>query len=126
MANQSIATSVATESFSFENFSVRAINRNGEIWFVAADVGAVLDIDVQSSILLHKGVQSPLASGYRTRQLCGFFVPGRFQRREGDGYNTRKGKKSTRLATGFEPPGTLMGLGQSGSMRFENSARSLP
>ena len=42
--SQSIATSVATESFSFENFPVRAINRNGEIWFVAADVCAVLDI----------------------------------------------------------------------------------
>lgn len=42
MANQSIATSVA--SFSFEKFTVRAINRNGEIWFVAADVCAVLDI----------------------------------------------------------------------------------
>lgn len=42
MANQSIATSVA--SFSFENFPVRAINRNGDIWFVAADVCTVLDI----------------------------------------------------------------------------------
>ncbi|MCZ4053246.1 hypothetical protein NAI64_05835 [Oxalobacter sp. OxGP1] len=40
--SHSIATSVA--SFSFENFPVRAINRNGEIWFVAADVCAVLDI----------------------------------------------------------------------------------
>lgn len=40
--SNSIATSVA--SFSFENFSVRAINRNGDIWFVAADVCAVLDI----------------------------------------------------------------------------------
>ena len=40
--SHSIATSVA--SFSFENFPVRAINRDGEIWFVAADVCAVLDI----------------------------------------------------------------------------------
>ena len=40
--SHSIATDVT--SFSFENFSVRAINRNGEIWFVAADVCAVLDI----------------------------------------------------------------------------------
>ena len=51
MANQSIATSVA--SFSFENFSVRAINRNGEIWFVAADVGGVLGLgNVRSSLAL--------------------------------------------------------------------------
>lgn len=61
MANQSIATSVA--SFSFENFSVRAINRNGEIWFVAADVGAVLGLgNVRSSIALldddEKGVHT--------------------------------------------------------------------
>ena len=45
MANQSIATSVA--SFSFENFSVRAINRNGEIWFVAADVCAAIDLGTE-------------------------------------------------------------------------------
>lgn len=44
MSNQSIATSVATESFNFDSFTVRAINRDGEIWFVAADVCAVLDI----------------------------------------------------------------------------------
>lgn len=49
MANQSIATSVA--SFSFENFTVRAINRDGEIWFVAADVCAVLDIKNPSDAL---------------------------------------------------------------------------
>ena len=49
MANQSIATSVA--SFSFENFTVRAINRDGEIWFVAADVCAVLDIKNTSDAL---------------------------------------------------------------------------
>ena len=42
MSNQSIATSVVP--FSFDHFTVRAINRNGEIWFVAADVCAVLDI----------------------------------------------------------------------------------
>ena len=42
MSNHSIATSVA--SFSFENFPVRAINRNGDIWFVAADVCAVLSL----------------------------------------------------------------------------------
>ena len=42
MPAQSIATPVA--SFSFENFAVRAINRNGDIWFVAADVCTVLDI----------------------------------------------------------------------------------
>ncbi len=40
--SNSIATSVA--SFSFENFSVRAISRNGDIWFIATDVCAVLDI----------------------------------------------------------------------------------
>lgn len=45
MANQSIATSVA--SFSFENFPVRAINRNGEIWFVAADVCAAIDLGTE-------------------------------------------------------------------------------
>lgn len=49
--SHSIATSVA--SFSFENFHVRAINRNGEIWFVAADVCTVLDIkNPRSSIAL--------------------------------------------------------------------------
>ena len=61
MANQSIATSVA--SFSFENFPVRAINRNGEIWFVAADVGAVLELtNVRASVALldddEKGVNT--------------------------------------------------------------------
>lgn len=44
MANQSIATSVATKSFNFDSFAVRAINRNGDIWFVAADVCAALEI----------------------------------------------------------------------------------
>jgi prophage antirepressor-like protein len=43
--SQSIATSVA--SFSFENFPVRAINRNGEIWFVAADVCAAIDLGTE-------------------------------------------------------------------------------
>jgi hypothetical protein len=33
-------------------------------------------------------------SGNRARQSCGFFTSG-FYGREGDGYNTRKGKKST-------------------------------
>ena len=42
--SHSIATSVATESFHFDSFTVRAINRTGEAWFVAADVCAVLDI----------------------------------------------------------------------------------
>lgn len=42
MPNQSTATSVA--SFSFENFPVRAVNKDGNIWFVAADVCSVLDI----------------------------------------------------------------------------------
>lgn len=42
--SHSIATSVATESFNFDSFTVRAINRNGEIWFVAADVCAALEI----------------------------------------------------------------------------------
>ena len=51
MSNHSIATSVA--SFSFENFPVRAINRNGEIWLVAADVGAVLELtNVRASVAL--------------------------------------------------------------------------
>ena len=44
MSNQSIATSVASESFSFDNFTIRAINRDGEIWFVAADVCNVLGL----------------------------------------------------------------------------------
>lgn len=61
MSNHSIATSVA--SFSFENFPVRAINRNGEIWFVAADVGAVLELtNVRASVALldddEKGVNT--------------------------------------------------------------------
>lgn len=45
MSNHSIATSVA--SFSFEKFTVRAINRNGEIWFVAADVCAAIDLGTE-------------------------------------------------------------------------------
>ena len=61
MSNHSIATSVA--SFSFENFPIRAINRNGEIWFVAADVGAVLELtNVRASVALldddEKGVNT--------------------------------------------------------------------
>lgn len=61
MSNHSIATSVA--SFSFEKFTVRAINRNGEIWFVAADVGAVLGLtNVRASVALldddEKGVNT--------------------------------------------------------------------
>ena len=47
MYNQSIATSVATESFNFDNFPVRAINRNGDIWFIAADVCAAIDIGTE-------------------------------------------------------------------------------
>lgn len=47
MSNQSIATSVATESFNFDNFPVRAINRNGDIWFIAADVCAAIDIGTE-------------------------------------------------------------------------------
>lgn len=42
MPNPSIATSVVP--FSFENHSIRAINRDGEAWFVAADVGSVLGL----------------------------------------------------------------------------------
>ena len=61
MSNHSIATSVA--SFSFENFPIRAINRDGEIWFVAADVGAVLELtNVRASVALldddEKGVNT--------------------------------------------------------------------
>ena len=61
MSNHSIATSVA--SFSFENFPIRAINRNGEIWFVAADVGTVLELtNVRASVALldddEKGVNT--------------------------------------------------------------------
>lgn len=59
--SNSIATSVA--SFSFENFSVRAISRNGDIWFIAADVGAVLELtNVRASVALldddEKGVNT--------------------------------------------------------------------
>ena len=43
-------------------------------------------------------------SGIRTRQICGFFVPVRFLRREGDGYKTRKGKKSRRLRSVLNLP----------------------
>lgn len=51
MADKSTATSVA--SFSFDNFSVRAINKDSEIWFVAADVGSVLGLgNVRSSLAL--------------------------------------------------------------------------
>ena len=40
-------------------------------------------------------------SGIRTRQTSGFFTSGFcINGREGDGYNTRKGKKSARLVTG--------------------------
>ena len=52
MANQSIATSVAVP-FNFESHTIRAINRDGDIWFVAADVGAVLALgNVRSSLAL--------------------------------------------------------------------------
>ena len=40
--SHSIATSVAP--FNFDNFTIRAINRNGDIWFVAADVCTVLGL----------------------------------------------------------------------------------
>lgn len=58
---KSIFTSVVP--FSFENHSVRAINRNGDIWFVAADVGAVLGLtNVRASVALldddEKGVNT--------------------------------------------------------------------
>ena len=52
MANQSIATSVAAP-FNFESNTIRAINRDGDIWFVAADVGAVLELtNVRASVAL--------------------------------------------------------------------------
>ena len=51
MSNQSIAVSTAPETFNFEKFPVRAINRNGDIWFVAADVCAVLNIKNTSQAL---------------------------------------------------------------------------
>lgn len=40
--SKSITTSVVP--FTFEKFSLRAVNRDGECWFVAADVCSVLDI----------------------------------------------------------------------------------
>lgn len=51
MSNQSIATSVVTESFNFDNFTVRAINRNSDIWFVAEDVCSVLGLTNPSMAL---------------------------------------------------------------------------
>ena len=62
MANQSIATSVAVP-FNFESHTIRAINRDGDIWFVAADVGAVLELtNVRASVALldddEKGVNT--------------------------------------------------------------------
>lgn len=47
--SKSITTSVVP--FTFEKFPVRAINRNGDIWFVAADVCAVLNIKNTSQAL---------------------------------------------------------------------------
>jgi len=86
---------------------------------------SLLDLPANPAIMLLKGVQRPSNSGIRTRKTGGFFAPGNCQCREGDGYNTRKGKKSTRLFAGFEPPGTLTGLGQSGSVRFGNLKQEL-
>ena len=40
--SKSITTSVVP--FQFENYSIRSINRDGEIWFVAADVCSALHI----------------------------------------------------------------------------------
>lgn len=42
MANQSLTASAVP--FNFESHTVRAINRNGDIWFIAADVSAVLGL----------------------------------------------------------------------------------
>jgi prophage antirepressor-like protein len=66
-----------------------------------------------------KEVESSEARGIRARQSSRFFCAHylRFGR-EGDGYNTRKGKKSTRRASGFQPLARLTALGESGSVRF--------
>ena len=46
-------------------------------------------------IATQRRFKAPEISGIRTRQHCGFFTPGfPFNGREGDGYKTRKGKKS--------------------------------
>ena len=50
MANQNlpadgvISSDTTPKTFNFENLPVRTINRNGEVWFVAADVCAALEI----------------------------------------------------------------------------------
>ena len=50
MANQNlpadgvIRSDTTPKTFNFENLPVRTINRNGEVWFVAADVCAALEI----------------------------------------------------------------------------------
>ena len=52
MSNLTIGAS-APVPFSFESHTVRAINHDGEIWFVAADVGGVLGLgNVRSSLAL--------------------------------------------------------------------------
>ena len=51
MPAQSIATSVAPVSFSFENHTIRAVSKNGEAWFVAEDVCSVLGLTNPSMAL---------------------------------------------------------------------------
>ena len=49
--SQSIATSVAPVSFSFENHTIRTVSKNGEAWFVAEDVCSVLGLKNPSMAL---------------------------------------------------------------------------
>lgn len=63
MTNLSIGAANAPVPFSFESHTVRAVNKDGECWFVAADVGAVLELtNVRASAALldddEKGVNT--------------------------------------------------------------------
>lgn len=63
MTNLAVGAANAPVEFQFQTNTVRAVNRNGECWFVAADVGAVLTLgNIRSSIALldddEKGVHS--------------------------------------------------------------------
>lgn len=51
MANQSIIASAIPESFSFENYTIRAVSKDGEEWFVAEDVCSVLGLTNPSMAL---------------------------------------------------------------------------
>lgn len=70
--------------------------------------------------LRRKELKNSERSGIRTRQICGFFVPVRFLRREGDGYNTRKGKKSRRLRSVLNLPASRRARVRTFPLGFNN------